>query len=126
MKEWNLGPFLALCVLATALLFWRHGRRVGPPEEDFRDTRSEAVDLVQSLGALYHDVTPEQQALELYRDALTRTVAMQTGLRGDTLKTRVAELLGGTAATGKFNGQLNAINEAFRKLERGGTDANHR
>lgn len=110
MKEWNLGPFLLLLGCAAALVFWRAGKRIGPPDNDAPEARSEAVDLVRSLGALYHDVTNETQALALYRDALTRTVAHTTGLRGEALHKRIDELTGG-------RGDLESINQAFRVLK---------
>lgn len=110
LKEWNLGPFLVLLAFAALLYFWRAARRIGPPVDDHRETRSDAVDLVRSLGALYHNVTPYAEALALYHDALTRTVASQTGLRGDALRKRVDELTGGRR-------ELNAINNAFEKLQ---------
>ena len=110
MKEWNLGPFLAMLALAAALVFWRAGKRIGHADDEYRETRSEAVDLVRSLGALYQEVTPESEALLLYHDALTRTVAHTTGVRGDALHKRIDELTGGKRT-------LQAINEGFRTLE---------
>ena len=110
LKEWNLGPFLILIALAAVLYFWRASRRIGPPVDDYRETRSDAVDLVRSLAALYHKVTSYGEALSLYHDALTRTVASQTGLRGDALRTRVDELTGGKR-------DLTGINTAFEKLK---------
>jgi hypothetical protein len=110
MKDWNLGPFLLLLALASALLFWRAGRRVGGADDDYRETRSEAVDLVRSLGALYDNVTGEDQALALYHDALTRTVAHTSGLRGEALHKRIDELTGGGR-------DLESINNAFRTLK---------
>ena len=110
LKEWNLGPFLLLLAAAAALVFWRAGKRIGHAEEDYREARSDAVDLVRSLGALYKDVTSVEQALALYHDSLTRTVAHSTGLRGDALHKRVEELTGGGRT-------LDAINDAFAKTE---------
>jgi len=110
LKEWNLGPFLVLLTLAAILFFWRAARRIGPPVDDYRDTRSDAVDLVRSLGALYSKVTTETHGLHLYHEALTRTVAVQSGLRGDALHKRVEELTGGRR-------DLGGINDAFMKLE---------
>ncbi len=110
MKQWNLGPFLGTLCLVALLVFWRAGRRVGPPEEDSRETRSDAIDLVRSLGALYRDVTKKHEALKLYHDALTRTVAHTSGLRGDALRKRVDDLTGGERT-------LQAINEGFAKLQ---------
>jgi hypothetical protein len=109
LKEWRLGPFLLLVLGVAILKLWRGAARVGPPEEEFRDTRSEAVDLVSSLGALYRKSMTDKEALALYRDALTRTVAAQSGLRGDALQNRVRELLGGSPT-------LQRINNAFRRL----------
>ncbi len=119
LKEWNLGPFLVLLALAAVVYFWRAARRIGPPVDDYRETRSDAVDLVRSLGALYHKVTSYAEALALYQDALTRTVASQTGLRGDALRARVEDLTGGKR-------DLAAINEAFEKLRLKGSEAQRR
>ena len=110
MKQWNLGPFLVVVCAIALLVFWRAGRRVGPPEEDHRETRSDAIDLVRSLGALYRDVTKKHEAVRLYHDSLTRTVAHTTGLRGDALRKRVDDLTGGRRTMG-------AINDAFAKLQ---------
>jgi hypothetical protein len=126
MKEWNLGPFLVLLLAVTLLVFWRGGTRIGIPDEEFRDTRSDAIDLVRSLGALYRRVTADSESIALYHDALTRTAAHQTGLRGDALRKRVDELTGGIAVpstTGRakmpahvFERSLVAINKGFEAL----------
>jgi hypothetical protein len=110
MKEWNLGPFLVMLGVVALLVFWRASRRVGPPEEEYRETRSDAVDLVRSLAALYKDVTSYAEAISLYHDSLTRTVAHTSGLRGDALKKRVDDLTGGRRT-------MHAINEGFSKLK---------
>ena len=110
MKEWNLGPFLLMLAAVALLIFWRASRRVGPPEEEYRETRSDAIDLVRSLAALYKDVTSYAEAISLYHDSLTRTVAHTTGLRGDALRKRVEELTGGRRT-------LSAINEGFERLQ---------
>ncbi len=121
MKEWNLGPFLVLLAIAAVLVFWREGRRIGPAEEDHRETRSDAIDLVRSLGALYREVSDDAETIRLYHDALVRTVAHTSGLRGEALHKRVAELTGGfipPAGRGKmpaavFRKQLERINDGF-------------
>jgi hypothetical protein len=92
MKEWGLGPFLMMIGIAGLLLFWRNSTRVGPAEDDYREMRSDAVDLVRSLGALYKSATTDDEAISMYREALVRTVAAQTGLRGDALYRRVNQL----------------------------------
>ena len=117
LREWRLGPMLVVIAIIALLIFWRNAMRVGPAEDDFRETRSDAIDLVGSLGALYERTTTEEQALALYRDSLTRTVAMQTGLRGEQLQKRVNDLTHGGS-------DLAAINKAFEVL--GGIHAHHR
>lgn len=126
MQEWNLGPFLLLLLGVTALLFWRHGRRIGPPDDEYRETRSDAVDLVRSLGALYRDVTDDAAAIALYYDALKRTVALTTGLRGEALEKRLRELTGNMVPPhrhakvnkAEIRHQLQTINDAFLRLGR--------
>ena len=126
MKEWNLGPFLLMLAAASMLVFWRGARRVGPAEDDARETRSDAVDLVRSLGALYHEVTTDSEAIALYYDALTRAVAHSSGLRGEALRKRVDELTGnlvppqGAAKLPRvtFARQLGAINQGFERVSK--------
>ena len=60
-------------------------KRLGPPEDDLRETRSEAIDLVGSLGTLYMSTMTDDEAIAAYREALVRSVAVQTGLRGEAL-----------------------------------------
>jgi hypothetical protein len=136
MTEWRLGPLLILGGIAALLTFWRNARRIGLPDAEERDTRSDAIDLVASLGALYARSMSNGDAIVLYRAALERSVAAQTGLRGDALHRRVSDLTNGlTPATGEkiaahaFDRHLNTINDAFRTLERtarGGQHGNHR
>jgi len=136
MTEWRLGPLLILAGIAALLTFWRNARRIGAADAEERDTRSDAADLVASLGALYGRSMTNGDAIALYRTALERTVAAQSGLRGDALHRRVADLTQGlTPTTGEkiaahaFDRHLNTINDAFRTLERtarGGQHANHR
>lgn len=122
MQEWNLGPFLMMLGAAAILVFWRGSRRVGPAEDDAKETRSDAIDLVRSLGALYHEATSDTEALVLYHDALTRAVAHNSGLRGDALRKRVDELTSGfTPASGRaaFAQQLALINSGFERVAKG-------
>jgi hypothetical protein len=125
MKDWNLGPFLLLALTAFLLQIWRKSVAVGPREDDFRDTRSEAVDLVDSLGALYQQSMKDGQAIALYHQALTKAVAAQSRLRGEPLHRRVNELTGYLRVPGKhekldddsFTRSLTKINEAFGRIE---------
>ena len=137
LTDWRLGPLLVLLFIAALLTLWRNSKRVGPAEDEDRDTRSDAIDLVASLGALYGRSMSASDAIALYHAALERSVAAQSGLRGDALHKRVAELTNGFAPSSgvaplpayAFQRQLTVINDAFRTLERsarGGHDANHR
>jgi hypothetical protein len=121
LKEWRLGPFLLLLLAIAATVFWRYGKRIGEPEDDYRETRSDAVDLVRALGALYDRSMSDRQALALYRDALSRTVAATSGLRGEQLQKRIAQLTGGMQINGdRFAEQLAKLNEAFASIATGG------
>jgi hypothetical protein len=137
LKEWRLGPLLLLAGVAALLALWRNGRRIGRPDLDDRDMRSDAIDLVASLGALYGRSMSDAEAIALYHQSLERTVAAQSRLRGDALRRRVDELTHGmrrpaaaeSLAAHAFKRNLTIINEAFRTLERtagGKHDANHR
>jgi hypothetical protein len=137
LTEWRLGPLLVLLLAAALLTLWRNSRRAGPADDEDRDTRSDAIDLVASLGALYGRSMSSAESIVLYHAALERSVAAQSGLRGDALHRRVAELthdLIPSPAEKKlpahaFHRQLTIINDAFRTLERsarGGHDAKHR
>ncbi len=125
LKSWRLGPMLILLLVVAAVTIWRGARSIGPREDDYRETRSEAVDLIASLGALYDSTTNNAQAIALYHHAFTQAVAAQTGLRGEALQKRIATLTGGLLPPGKgdtldaesFYRQLSILNESFRRLE---------
>ena len=124
MKEWRLGPFLLLLLILAATIFWRGGTRVGVPDDEFRDTRSDAIDLVASLGALYDRSMTKGEALAAYQRELTRAVAATSGLRGEALHKRVSDLTGGAAPAWKhqqitdeeFKQMLTTLNAAFARL----------
>lgn len=126
MKDWNLGPFLLLGLFGFILALWRNGISLGPREDDFRDTRSEAVDLVSSLGALYERGMTSGESIALYHQALVRAVAAQSGLRGEPLHRRVNEMTGYLRVPGKqekldadsFKGSLAKLNDAFGRIEK--------
>ncbi|HKO00770.1 MAG TPA: DUF4350 domain-containing protein [Thermoanaerobaculia bacterium] len=125
LKEWNLGPFLLLLLMLAAVIFWRGGRAIGAREDDYRETRSDAVDLVASLGALYDRSMTPAEALAQYHYELTRAVAASSGLRGDALHKRVADLTGGIDAPHRhdkvtpenFQRILQTLNDSFRRIE---------
>lgn len=89
--DWRLGPALVLLAAAAVASFWRRAKQGGPAERPDRDVRSEAIDLVQSLGQLYDRSVTRDQALRLYYQALARAVHARTGLSGDALERAVRE-----------------------------------
>jgi hypothetical protein len=125
LRRWRLGPTLVLLLIIAAVTIWRGARRAGKAEDDYRDTRSDAVDLVSSLGALYDESTSYAEGIALYHQALTQTVAAQSGLRGEALHKRISMLTNDLRPPDKserlqiedFKAMLTTLNEAFRKVE---------
>jgi hypothetical protein len=125
MLEWGLGPAFAFAVLACALWVWRARTRLGPADRDPAESRSEAVDLVDSLAQLYDRALTRRETAGLYREGFERDVGARTGLRGKALARRVDELLrrGAARPTGgaeippsEFLRALQGINEGYRRL----------
>jgi hypothetical protein len=85
IDDWRLGPAMVLLAAAALASFWRRAKPTGPPERSERDERSEAVDLVQSLGQLYDRSVDREEALRLYYQGLVRAVHARTGLSGEAL-----------------------------------------
>jgi len=126
LAAWGLGPTLVLAGLAAALAFWRARARVGPAEDEHRETRSEAVDLVDSLGRLYDRTLTRGEALQQHALGFERALQARAGLKGEALRARVRELLG-APPPGVRSGQrelpplefarrLKSINDAYRRL----------
>jgi hypothetical protein len=95
LASWGLGPLLLLLAAAGGAAWWRAAVRVGPPDRDDRDVRSDAVELVDSLADLYDRALGRGDALRLYYDNFVRTVAADTGLQGAALAARTAALAPG-------------------------------
>jgi hypothetical protein len=112
LASWGLGPALALLALAGLTLLWRERVRLGPPEDDHRERRSEAVDLLDSLALLYDRALSPAQAVRLYRRGLERVVTLQTGLKDGALARRVDDLTGG-------GDSLAALNDGYRRTQHG-------
>jgi hypothetical protein len=130
LARWGFGPFLVIVLIAWLVSFWRRRVRVGPEEDDARETRIEAVDFVDSLALLYARILPRRHLLSLYSRAFEQTAASRLGLRGPDLEARVREFLplrltrpakGKDLGAGEFHRDLDAINHAFRRLN----DAKH-
>jgi hypothetical protein len=130
---WGFGPFLLLAGLTAGLAIWRAAVRTGPPERDDRDTRSDAVELVDSLADLYDRALRRGDAVRLYHESFVHAVAADTGLRGTALEARAQDLLeraGGweplpppelsrerDLPRDRFDRMLRTLNEAFRRLQ---------
>jgi hypothetical protein len=125
LLRFGLGPGLLLLALSGLLAFWRERVRIGPPAPDPEERRSDAVDLVDSIGALHDRALSRGEALTLYHQALSRTVALRSGLSGAALLARLRQLEGGPLPPGRgapepspaaFAAGLARINDAFRRL----------
>ena len=124
-RDWKLGPAMVLLALAALTAFFRRVRSLGRPDREPSETRSEAVDLVESLGSFYDSAVSDAEALDLYYRSLIRATAMKTGAHGDLLRAKIRELSGGRdlrsprvgrMTSESFKKRLTAINEAFRRL----------
>jgi hypothetical protein len=125
LLAWGFGPALVVGTLAFALALWRGRTRLGPEEPEPPETRSEAVDLVDSLGSLYERALSRREAAALHLQAFRRAVALRTGLAGGALDRRVRDLLGGgpppLPAAGEipasdFARRLSLVNDGYRRL----------
>lgn len=128
LGSWGLGPLVLLAGLAAAAALWRAAVRIGPPERDDRDTRSDAVELLDSLADLYDRALQRGDAIRLYHESFVHAVAAETGLRGPALEARARGLLdaeggfeppaaGEDLPRDRFDRMLRALNQAFRRLQ---------
>jgi hypothetical protein len=132
LGAWGLGPLLLLAALAAAAAYWRAAVRLGSPDRDDRDVRSDAVELVDSLADLYDRALGCGDALRLYHESFLHSLAAESGLRGPALAARAQEILqdaGGFAPLpagtdpkndlprDRFDRDLRTLNEAFRRLQ---------
>lgn len=134
LAGWGLGPLLLLGLIATGAAFWRSSRRLGPPEREERsdlgETRSDAVELLDSLADLYDRALQRGDAVFLFYESFVHTVAVETGLRGKALEERSKALLDGympvkgeELSRERFDEALRKINQAFRRVSHAKRDA---
>jgi hypothetical protein len=130
LSRWGLGPALLLAGLVALAVAARQAVRLGPPEREPLDARSDAVDLVDSLGELYDRALTRGDAIRLYWEDFVHSVAVDTGLAGASLTARAQELAAGFAppASGEdlsregFERALKALNSARRRARDGKYD----
>ena len=122
--EWRLGPAISILAVAGLFSFWRKARPTGPPERADRDVRSEAVDLVQSMGQLYDRAVDREESLRLYYQGLVRAVHARTGLSGEPLERLVRARTEGydprpkfkDISTVEFQRMLKILNHAYETV----------
>lgn len=127
LGQWGFGPLLIFTMILTGVVFWRYSYRIGPGEDDYRETRTEAIDFIDSLAILYNRALKRYQTLELYRNAFVQSVAAHTGRHGEALERKVGELLTASRFSSmankkdmneyEFRRELTILNDAFRRLE---------
>jgi hypothetical protein len=126
LSRWGFGPLLLFLFVAALASFWRRRLRIGPEEDDARETRIEAVDFVDSLALLYTRMLTRRHVIAMYARAFHQAASVQTGLRGAALDARVNELMpnrpalsakGRDLAAAEFTRELEAINDAFGRLD---------
>ena len=128
LVRWGLGMALAVMAVGGLLGFWRARTPIGPPEDDHKETRTQAIDFVGSLAPLYNRALEPHQALALHYKNFLHAVTAQTGLRGAELETKIRILLNtndlaafaGQRALprGGFEHYLSELNRAYGRLER--------
>jgi hypothetical protein len=91
-RGWGLIPALLIAGLACVLLFWRRAATVGAPADGFRDTRSEAIDFVDSAASLFERALIPADALVLYTTHIVREIALRLAISNDDALKRLALL----------------------------------
>ena len=128
LMRWGLGMALVVMCVGSVVLFWRARTPVGPPEDDHKETRTEAIDFVNSLAPLYNRALEPHQAIALHYKNFIHAVTAQSSLRGPELRERIFSLLGTSDENGlsgkraltaqEFYSLLKTLNDAYGRLER--------
>jgi hypothetical protein len=128
LNSWGLGVALSIAALAGLCAFWRAAAPIGPPEDDYKETRTQALDFVGSLAPLYNSALRPHQAVALHYKNFVHALTVQSGLRGAELNAKMLQLLGGVApdaftanralSNAEFANLLKTLNEAYGRLER--------
>ena len=116
VRRWGLGPALLLGGFAALAAFWRRARTVGPPADPFSDPRSESVEPVDSLAALYRRALKPAEAVELYRLQVAREIALTLGVPEKRGAAVLAERAPALAAAQGFREQLSLLVNACERF----------
>jgi hypothetical protein len=76
-RDQGFGPAILLAALAACALAWRQAVTIGPPADPWHDPRSESVELVDSMAALYQRSLSPAEALHLYRSHLVHEISLR-------------------------------------------------
>jgi hypothetical protein len=124
LRRWGLGPALLAGALVLCAAFWRGAVTLGPAADPYRDPRSDAVELIDSMAALYRRALSPAQALHLYRERLVHEIALRKGLserRAEALLPQYAAGLdlppqAGRISDAQFRSHLAILVRAFERL----------
>jgi hypothetical protein len=123
LRGWGLGPAILLAAISLLAAFWRAAATLGPPADDYRETRSEAVDLVDSMAALYDAALSPADALGMFRSRLVHEIALRKALSDRSAEALLPRYAPGLDLSPDFRTQLTVLNTGFKRLrdeQRGG------
>jgi hypothetical protein len=116
LRRWGLAPALLLGALALLAAFWREAATLGPPAGDCRETRAEAVDLVESMAALYDEVLSPADALGMYRARLVHEIGLRKAVGERSAEKLLQRYAPGFDGSADFRQQLLLLTNGFSRL----------
>jgi hypothetical protein len=90
LREWGLGPLLALLLIAVAAWWWRAARVPGPVQAERRPREAEAVEGIEALAALIGRSSTDQELLAAHRARLSARLARRLHLTPEAADRRLA------------------------------------
>jgi hypothetical protein len=115
LRRWGLGPALLFALLALGAAWLRAAVTVGPPQDPWRDPRSESVELVDSMAALYQRALSPEEALRLYCSQLVHELALRKGIGEERARRLLPDYAPAFDAKGHFATQLAILVKAFER-----------
>jgi hypothetical protein len=124
LRRWGLGPALLVGALALCAAFWRGAVTLGPAADPYRDSRSDSVELVESMAALYRRALSPAETLHLYRARLLHEIALRKGFSERKAEALVPQYTAGLdlppqrgrISDAQFGSQLAILVRAFERL----------